>query len=68
MRDVEDAVPCGRVAAPGCRAGPMCPAAKYTLSPAGHAGPALQRDARETDFHASVYPKDTCFAARTGSE
>ena len=25
-----------------CRAGPMCPAAKGTFSPAGHAGPALQ--------------------------
>ena len=25
-----------------CRAGPMCPAAKDTFSPAGHAGPALQ--------------------------
>ena len=24
------------------RAGPMCPAAKYALLPAGHAGPALQ--------------------------
>ena len=24
-----------------CRAGPMCPAAKDTFSPAGHAGPAL---------------------------
>ena len=25
-----------------CRVGPMCPAAKDTFSPAGHAGPALQ--------------------------
>ena len=25
-----------------CRAGPMCPAAKGTFFPAGHAGPALQ--------------------------
>ena len=25
-----------------CRAGPMCPAAKDTFSPAGHTGPALQ--------------------------
>ena len=25
------------------RAGPMCPAARYDLLPAGHAGPALQR-------------------------
>ena len=25
-----------------CRAGPMCPAAKDTFPPAGHAGPALQ--------------------------
>ena len=25
-----------------CRAGPMCPAAKGTFSPAGHAGPALR--------------------------
>ena len=23
---------------------------------------------KETDFHASVYPKGTCFAARTGAE
>ena len=40
-------VPALRTAA-GCvkrrsrRAGPMCPAAKYALLPAGHAGPALQ--------------------------
>ena len=34
--------PTGGLSRPSCRAGPMCPAARYACFPAGHAGPALQ--------------------------
>ena len=34
--------PTGALPHPLCRAGPMCPAARYACFPAGHAGPALQ--------------------------
>ena len=34
--------PTGAFPHPLCRAGPMCPAARYACFPAGHAGPALQ--------------------------
>ena len=35
--------PTGGLSRPSCRAGPMCPAARYACFPAGHAGPALQQ-------------------------
>ena len=35
--------PTGGSRRPPCRAGPMCPAARYACFPAGHAGPALQQ-------------------------
>ena len=54
------------------RAGPMCPAAKYALLPAGHAGPALQGAAvawggqGRSPLHVlcgTSYPKGICSAA-----
>ena len=38
----ESSAPTGALPHPLCRAGPMCPAARYACFPAGHAGPALQ--------------------------
>ena len=38
----ELSAPTGALPHPLCRAGPMCPAARYACFPAGHAGPALQ--------------------------
>ena len=38
----ESPAPTGALPHPLCRAGPMCPAARYACFPAGHADPALQ--------------------------
>ena len=38
----ESSASTGALPHPLCRAGPMCPAARYACFPAGHAGPALQ--------------------------
>ena len=38
----ESSAPTGALPHPLCRAGPMCPAARYACFPAGHAGSALQ--------------------------
>ena len=38
----ESSAPTGALPHPLCRAGPMCPAARYACFPAGHADPALQ--------------------------
>ena len=38
----ESSAPTGALPHPLCRAGSMCPAARYACFPAGHAGPALQ--------------------------
>ena len=38
----ESSAPTGALPHPLCRAGLMCPAARYACFPAGHAGPALQ--------------------------
>ena len=42
MGRTESSAPTGALPHPLCRAGPMCPAARYACFPAGHAGPALQ--------------------------
>ena len=39
----ESSAPTGALPHPLCRAGPMCPAARYACFPAGHADPALQQ-------------------------